>query len=234
MNLRKDHWHPTNFKKKLQLCILFFCCNPLELTPAAWAIKQALYACGETTPLRCLSFLCFFSFHLLTQTTITGRMIWSQKKEIHYDTALISGWVQCMMYCPLFVKEKLSIITFQRWIPWLPQRWRTPRNAICNVNCRIKWIIKSLNANCAWSSPPSIPGSASTYIQKKSMRHAHSANYYYDSSQPTLLAHPQDGIVLAGNVCICMRSCACVWRRLSFKKKMGVAFLHLHLSESRE
>ena len=32
---------------------------------------------------------------------------------------------------------------------WLPQRWRTQRNAIRNANCRIQWIIKPLNASCA-------------------------------------------------------------------------------------
>ena len=32
---------------------------------------------------------------------------------------------------------------------WLPHRWRTQRNAIRNANCRIQWIIKTLNASCA-------------------------------------------------------------------------------------
>ena len=32
---------------------------------------------------------------------------------------------------------------------WLPHRWRTQRNAIRNANCRIQWIIKTLNAPCA-------------------------------------------------------------------------------------
>ena len=32
---------------------------------------------------------------------------------------------------------------------WLPQRWRTQRNAIRHANCRIQWIIKPLNASCA-------------------------------------------------------------------------------------
>ena len=60
-----------------------------------------------------------------------------------------------------YTKTTISIeLIFQRWISWFPQRWRTPRNAICNVNCRIKWIIKSLNANCcsdycSWSMPGS-------------------------------------------------------------------------------
>ena len=31
---------------------------------------------------------------------------------------------------------------------WLPQRWRTQRNAIRHANCRIQWVIKTLNATC--------------------------------------------------------------------------------------
>ena len=50
----------------------------------------------------------------------------------------------------------LKIITkknFQQRISWLSHRWRTQRNAISNVNCRIQWIIESLNASCAlWYS----------------------------------------------------------------------------------
>ena len=42
---------------------------------------------------------------------------------------------------------------FWQRISWLSQRWRTQRNAIRNVNCRIQWIIESLNAYCAlWYS----------------------------------------------------------------------------------
>ena len=42
---------------------------------------------------------------------------------------------------------------FWQRISWLSQRWRTQRNAIRNVNCRIQWIIESLNAHCAlWYS----------------------------------------------------------------------------------
>ena len=36
---------------------------------------------------------------------------------------------------------------------WIPQRWRTQRNAIRNANCRTQWIIKSLNAHCASGYP---------------------------------------------------------------------------------
>ena len=31
---------------------------------------------------------------------------------------------------------------------WLPQRWRTQRNAIRHANCKIQWVIKILNATC--------------------------------------------------------------------------------------
>jgi len=31
---------------------------------------------------------------------------------------------------------------------WLPQRWRTQRNAIRHANCTIQWVIKTLNATC--------------------------------------------------------------------------------------
>ena len=34
---------------------------------------------------------------------------------------------------------------------WLPQRWRTQRNAIRNANCNIQWVIKTLNATCTSS-----------------------------------------------------------------------------------
>ncbi len=53
---------------------------------------------------------------------------------------------------------------FQQRMSWLPQRWRTQRNAIRLANCKIKWVIKTLNASCTsfweyvcWSvcsSPP--------------------------------------------------------------------------------
>ena len=37
---------------------------------------------------------------------------------------------------------------FQQRMPWLPQRWRTQRNAIRHANCKIQWVIKTLNATC--------------------------------------------------------------------------------------
>jgi len=38
---------------------------------------------------------------------------------------------------------------FQRRMSRFPQRWRTQRNAIRHANCKILWIIKTLNAHCA-------------------------------------------------------------------------------------
>ena len=40
---------------------------------------------------------------------------------------------------------------FQQWMSWLPQRWRTQRNAIRHANCKIQWVIKTLNAPCTSS-----------------------------------------------------------------------------------
>ena len=49
--------------------------------------------------------------------------------------------------------QSLNLYNFQQRISWLSYRWRTQRNAISNVNCRIQWIIESLNAPCAlWYS----------------------------------------------------------------------------------
>ena len=49
--------------------------------------------------------------------------------------------------------QSLNLYNFQQRISWLSHRWRTQRNAISNVNCRIQWIIESLNAPCAlWYS----------------------------------------------------------------------------------
>ena len=42
-----------------------------------------------------------------------------------------------------------NIYNFQQRMSWLPQRWRTQRNAIRNTKRRTSWIIKILNANCA-------------------------------------------------------------------------------------
>jgi hypothetical protein len=57
---------------------------------------------------------------------------------------------QCMLIeCCAYI----NIYNFQQRISWLSHRWRTQRNAISNVNCRIQWIIESLNAPCApWYS----------------------------------------------------------------------------------
>ena len=44
----------------------------------------------------------------------------------------------------------LNYNNFWQRISWLSQRWRTQQNAIRSVNCRIQWIIESLNAHCAF------------------------------------------------------------------------------------
>ena len=47
----------------------------------------------------------------------------------------------------------MSENNFWQRISWLSQRWRTQRIAISSVNCRISWIIESLNAHCAFWYP---------------------------------------------------------------------------------
>ena len=51
----------------------------------------------------------------------------------------------------IFVKQN-NDSHFQQWMSWLPQRWRTQRNAIRNANCNIQWVIKTLNATCTASA----------------------------------------------------------------------------------
>jgi len=41
------------------------------------------------------------------------------------------------------------LYNFEQRITRFSQRWRTLRTAIRNANCRIQWIIESLNATCA-------------------------------------------------------------------------------------
>ena len=48
----------------------------------------------------------------------------------------------------------LMTYNFQRWMSRFPQRWRTQRNAIRNANCKTSWIIKILNAHCAFGIFP--------------------------------------------------------------------------------
>ena len=43
---------------------------------------------------------------------------------------------------------KITSKHFQQRMSWLPQRWRTQRNAIRHANCKIQWVIKILNAPC--------------------------------------------------------------------------------------
>lgn len=64
--------------------------------------------------------------------------------------------IVCLIECNRYPRPKKALINlynFQQRISWLSHRWRTQRNAISNVNCRIQWIIESLNAPCApWYS----------------------------------------------------------------------------------
>ena len=56
---------------------------------------------------------------------------------------------RCTRKAPTRTKTNLTY-NFQRWMSRFPQRWRTQRNAIRNANCKTSWIIKILNAHCAF------------------------------------------------------------------------------------
>ena len=58
-----------------------------------------------------------------------------QRKDFYYEFSCL--------------KNDWMTNNFQQWMSWLPQRWRTQRNAIRNANCKTSWIIKILNAHCA-------------------------------------------------------------------------------------
>ena len=71
--------------------------------------------------------------------------------------SMAAGCLVCFKNSKISLECSLCIYTFkynfQQRISWLSHRWRTQRNAISNVNCRIQWIIESLNAPCApWYS----------------------------------------------------------------------------------
>lgn len=56
--------------------------------------------------------------------------------SISIDRSEISfNLFESLYYDNLIIKKR--IYDFQRWMSWFSQRWRTQRNAICNVNCRL-------------------------------------------------------------------------------------------------
>ena len=65
-----------------------------------------------------------------------------------------SGQIKnCLVLTVVSMKPKIHY-NFQRWMSRFPQRWRTQRNAIRNANCKTSWIIKILNAHCAFGIFP--------------------------------------------------------------------------------
>ena len=93
---------------------------------------------------------------LLSQLTQTVFVCFdSQKLGLHSHPF---GWECSPTNLVLFILSESFTLSemknnFWQRISWLSQRWRTQRIAISNVNCRIQWIIKSLNAHCAsWYS----------------------------------------------------------------------------------
>ena len=86
-------------------------------------------------------------------------LIWTNQNPTHCNTSylLTERFTQRLVVEVTFsferdfdVKNCKTHDNLWRWISWLVHRWRTQQNAIRSVNCRIQWIIESLNANCAF------------------------------------------------------------------------------------
>ena len=73
--------------------------------------------------------------------------------SLHFQAYVSSYTPMYVLECNKWAFVPINLYNFQQRISWLSHRWRTQRNAISNVNCRIQWIIESLNAPCApWYS----------------------------------------------------------------------------------
>lgn len=70
----------------------------------------------------------------------------SEKKKFFYFFLLSWRFVTNQQLTIKNNNQKKNCI---RWMSWLPVRWRTQRNAKCNVKRKIQRIIKFLNANGA-------------------------------------------------------------------------------------
>lgn len=142
MNLRKDHqqihpYQPTVWNPRVCEIKLF---KKLDVTP--WTLYQRdvgkrrfLIGIRPTflwtnpffyNPIVTTSFQLTIS--LLTQRWLLAKRFKTLLADVTYCKTHDNLW---------------------RWISWLVHRWRTQQNAIRSVNCRIQWIIESLNANCA-------------------------------------------------------------------------------------
>ena len=79
-------------------------------------------------------------------------MFLNATRKFYFLTCLTIGTeTKRGLFC-LNWREHLSNLIhykFQQRMSRFPQRWRTQRNAICNANCKISWIINILNAHCA-------------------------------------------------------------------------------------
>ena len=67
----------------------------------------------------------------------------------HPSVACFSLWLRHSRPVLSYISYDKKQYNYQWWMSWLPPRWRTQQNAIRNVNCRIQWIIRLLNANGA-------------------------------------------------------------------------------------
>ena len=132
MNLRKDHYW-INDRVELtpwSMCLPYrFFYSPLWTFCRLFMIFGSLTGVHWRLALRCLTL------------------------PLSYQSMIIISTLQFMNVSLLVFNTNKLLYNFQQRISWLSHRWRTQRNAISNVNCRIQWIIESLNAPCTlWYS----------------------------------------------------------------------------------
>ena len=125
MNLRKDHYH-TDPRS-------VFIVNLISVAASACILSSN-----------------FFAVHYVPLVQKPPHSIW--KLAITKWPKAKVQLVWCFAPCALY--KNLMTYNFQRWMSRFPQRWRTQRNAIRNANCKTSWIIKILNAHCAFGIFP--------------------------------------------------------------------------------
>jgi len=124
VNLRKDHYH-TSIKNKGS-----------SSNWRSFVSRESLFFLGCWNP----GWLVLLQVRLLTHLFLHSNewLIWRGTHHKHKPSNAY-GWA---------VNES-NEKHFQQRMSWLPQRWRTQRNAIRLANCITKWVIKTLNAPCA-------------------------------------------------------------------------------------
>ena len=148
MNLRKDHYHTSNQKTKriVHSILLAFRVLIIWLSSfcdsASWSklLKVSFFSKKPTISTQTILF-----------TLLNEWFSWLRIERKLIMNSSVHGVIQSSSDLDVFLYQyALSEMSnhFQQRMSWLPQRWRTQRNAIRHANCKIQWVIKTLNATC--------------------------------------------------------------------------------------